>query len=123
MFDRTNVDIVLGARLRQARIEAGLTQNELAERMGWTQHLISLYESGSRRMHADLLPELARELEKPLSYFWENEDALVIAKGTKFYEINTLMLASREILTLVYKLCQFHLLDKHHRQTIPPNRR
>ncbi|MBI5029471.1 MAG: helix-turn-helix transcriptional regulator [Chloroflexi bacterium] len=123
MFDRTKVDVVLGERLRQARTEAGLTQKELAERMGWTQHLISLYESGSRRMHADLLPELARELEKPLSYFWENEDALVIAKGTKFHEINTLMLASREILNLVYNVCQLHLHAKHRGRTFPTSKR
>ena len=78
MFDRSKINIVLGKRLRQARDEAGLTQKESAERMGCTQHLISLYEAGIRRMHADLLPELARELEKPLSYFWDNEDTMVI---------------------------------------------
>ncbi len=106
MFDRTKIDIALGEKVRQARNEAGITQEVLADRIGCTQHLISLYESGSRRMHADLLPELARELEKPLSYFWDNEDAMVIAKGTKFFEINTLMLASREILNLVNNVCQ-----------------
>ncbi len=123
MFDRTKTDIALGKRLRQARNDAGLTQKEFAELMGCTQHLISLYESGSRRMHADLLPELARELEKPLSYFWDNEDAMVIAKGTKFFEINTLMLASREILNLVNNVCQLRLLDNRRGRTTPTGKR
>lgn len=123
MFDRTKTDIALGEKVRQARDEAGITQEVLADRIGCTQHLISLYESGSRRMHADLLPELARELEKPLSYFWDNEDAMVIAKGTKFFEINTLMLASREILNLVNNVCQLHLFEKRRGRTIPTGKR
>ena len=41
------------ALLRQVRVEAGLTQMELAERLDATQSRISDYERGERRM--DLL--------------------------------------------------------------------
>jgi transcriptional regulator with XRE-family HTH domain len=43
--------------LRQVRLEAGLTQNELADRLGVTQVFVSKSERGERRI--DVL-ELAR---------------------------------------------------------------
>ena len=39
--------------LRQVRIDAGLRQSDLAERLGQTQSFVSKYESGERRL--DLL--------------------------------------------------------------------
>lgn len=46
-----------GHVLRQARLQAGLSQVELARRAGVTQSVISAYESGSRQPS---LPTLAR---------------------------------------------------------------
>ena len=43
----------LGALLAQAREKAGLTQVELAKRLGKPQSFVSAYESGQRRI--DLL--------------------------------------------------------------------
>lgn len=37
-------------RLRAARVEAGLTQTELAERLGQTQSFVSKCERGERRL-------------------------------------------------------------------------
>jgi predicted nucleotidyltransferase/DNA-binding XRE family transcriptional regulator len=41
--------VVAGALLRDARVRAGLTQQELAERAGVAQSVISTYESGRRQ--------------------------------------------------------------------------
>jgi transcriptional regulator with XRE-family HTH domain len=43
----------LQALLRQIRLEAGLRQSDLAERLGQPQSFVSKYESGERRL--DLL--------------------------------------------------------------------
>ena len=111
MFDRTKTNLALGERVRQARQDADLTQTVLGDRIGCAQQVISHYEDGSLRLHADLLPELACELEKPLSYFWDIADTLVIVKGTRLYEIATWLLASRELLNVVYRFCQMRLFE------------
>ena len=51
-----------GARLAKLRKAAGLSQAELAERLGVTQPLISRYEKGERRMFDDLLALTATAL-------------------------------------------------------------
>jgi transcriptional regulator with XRE-family HTH domain len=63
--------------LREMRVEAGLTQLELAERIERDQTFVSKYESGQRRLDAlelreicqaigITLEEFARKLEKAL---------------------------------------------------------
>ena len=51
-----------GARLAKLRKDAGMSQLQLAEKLGITQSLISRYERGDRRMYDDLLAEVARIL-------------------------------------------------------------
>lgn len=63
----------LGRRIRAARLEAGLSQRQLCgEEI--TRNMLSLIENGSARPSMDTLRYLARQLNKPLSYFLE-EDA------------------------------------------------
>ena len=49
-------------RLKAARVLLGLTQLQLAEKLGVTQPLISRYEKGDRRMYDDLIMEMAKSL-------------------------------------------------------------
>ncbi|PIR83006.1 hypothetical protein COU19_02465 [Candidatus Kaiserbacteria bacterium CG10_big_fil_rev_8_21_14_0_10_56_12] len=56
-------------RLRQARLEAGLTQVEAGKRLKKPQAYISKIERGERRIDAVELDELARLYGKPLDYF------------------------------------------------------
>ena len=55
-----NRSISAGKLLREARIEAGLTQSEVARRAGVTQSVVSAYESGSREPS---LPTLRRLIQ------------------------------------------------------------
>lgn len=50
-------------RIRAARQETGLTQAQLARRLGVDQSLISRIESGQRPLTVDFLKELAGTLE------------------------------------------------------------
>jgi transcriptional regulator with XRE-family HTH domain len=65
----------IGMRLQQARQELGLTQEELAARLGCTQAALSNYELGKRRLHLAGLEQIAQILGKPLSYFIESPPA------------------------------------------------
>jgi HTH-type transcriptional regulator / antitoxin HipB len=52
----------LGAALRNARIEAGLTQDELGDRAGVSRQLVSRVESGSPRGEVGRVAQVAAAL-------------------------------------------------------------
>jgi transcriptional regulator with XRE-family HTH domain len=58
-------------RIQQAREELGLTQQELATKLGCTQAALSNYEQGKRRLYLANLEQIASALGKSLSYFTE----------------------------------------------------
>ena len=65
---------LIGAKLRQAREEAKLNQKQLAERLGKSQKTISNYETGEHGIDIEELPDFARELGKPIGYFFSEEN-------------------------------------------------
>ena len=56
-------------RLRQARTEAGLTQVEVAKRLGRSQSFVTKAETGERRLDVVELRAFARVYKKRASYF------------------------------------------------------
>lgn len=64
----------IGKKLRQARLEAGLSQRQLCGDV-ITRNMLSLIENGSARPSMDTLAYLAERLEKPMGYFWEEANA------------------------------------------------
>jgi putative transcriptional regulator len=68
--------IRLKNRLKLARIEAGLTQAELAERAGVTRQTIGLIEAGGYNPTLNLCIQLARATGKTLDeLFWMQGDS------------------------------------------------
>ena len=57
------------ARLRAARLEAGLTQAQAAKALDKPQSYLSKCESGERRVDVVELERFARLYAKPLSHF------------------------------------------------------
>lgn len=55
--------------LKEARLDAGLFQKELAERLGKPQSFVSRYESGERRLDLPELEQICRELGLTLAEF------------------------------------------------------
>ena len=56
-------------RLREARITAGLTQVQVAEKLGRTQAFVSKCELGERRIDPVDLADFARLYRRSLIYF------------------------------------------------------
>jgi transcriptional regulator with XRE-family HTH domain len=56
-------------RLKQARMEAGLTQMEVADKLGSSQSWVSKIELGELRVEATLLNRLAKLYGKNVNYF------------------------------------------------------
>ncbi len=65
------IDAYVGARIRQRRIEVGLSQRQLAEMLGITNVLVHKYERGLNRVHVGMFYEIARKLEVPIEYFYD----------------------------------------------------
>jgi len=61
----------MGRRIQLAREQAGLSQAELAAKLGCTQSALSNYELGKRRIHLGMLEQIAQLLKKPLCSFFE----------------------------------------------------
>jgi len=65
--------IEMGNRVRAARKEARLNQEELAETVGRRQATISDIERGKKEMGLSTLVLIANALEKPVTYFFPIE--------------------------------------------------
>jgi transcriptional regulator with XRE-family HTH domain len=61
----------VGARIRGRRIVLGLTQQQLAERIGVTYQQEHKYEKGINRISAGRLFDFARVLSVPVDYFFD----------------------------------------------------
>ncbi|MGR3220006.1 MAG: helix-turn-helix domain-containing protein [Candidatus Anammoxibacter sp.] len=70
--DKPNeIDIYAGQRVKQARDEAGMSQNQLADKCGISFQQIQKYQSGKNRMSVSRLAQIAEILDQPVSYFFE----------------------------------------------------
>lgn len=78
---------VIGERIKEARESAGLSQQELGEKVGLSTTAISLFESAERKMTLDILVSVASALNVTL-----NE----LIEGYKEPPINISFRASRE---------------------------
>lgn len=61
-------------KLKQARIEANLSQEELASKLSKTQSYISKLENGQIKVDAILLAELSQLYGKSVNYFLEEKN-------------------------------------------------
>lgn len=60
----------MGKRIRRARDDIGLTQSELADKIGRRQASVSEMENGKMEISAGTLVRMAVTLEKPIGYFF-----------------------------------------------------
>jgi transcriptional regulator with XRE-family HTH domain len=59
----------LGKKIKLARVEADMTQGDLAEATGILQKSISRYETGIALPTLETLERIAKSLKKPFGYF------------------------------------------------------
>lgn len=64
----------IGARIKSARINAGLSQEELGNKLGVTKMAISKYENGTVTPNSGVLIALAKALEVRIEYFFRTNE-------------------------------------------------
>ena len=65
-------DVSVGRRIRHRRWLVGISQKELAERVGLRFQQIQKYETGSNRVSASKLWEISKVLDVPVEYFFRD---------------------------------------------------
>jgi DNA-binding XRE family transcriptional regulator len=63
-------NVRIGARVRIGRISQGVSERQFAERLGIKRDDLYLYESGGKRISANLLFRIAELLEVRLEHFF-----------------------------------------------------
>ena len=75
------IDVHVGQRIRQRRTLLGMSQERLADAIGLTFQQVQKYERGANRVGSSRLFDLARVLDVPIAYFFEEMEAGVAAKS------------------------------------------
>ena len=63
-------DVHVGGRLRQCRCLAGLTQQQLGDKLGIEAQQIEIYETGASRISASVMRSIAAAREAPVPFFF-----------------------------------------------------
>jgi len=104
-----DIDLQLGRRLRRRRQILGLTQQQIAARVGIRFQQVQKYECAANKMSAERLWGLAKALEVPVTYFYDGlaDDASADAiAATAANEADDIIASkeTRELVTAYYRL-------------------
>jgi transcriptional regulator with XRE-family HTH domain len=105
------IDVHVGARLRQRRILLGMSQEKLGDAIGLTFQQVQKYEHGANRIGASRLFDVARVLEVPVSFFFEEIDLPATGSNRAAEAVGNPEadpMAKREALNLVRAYLRIH---------------
>jgi len=92
------VDVHVGKRVRHRRWMVGMTQQQLADKVGIKFQQIQKYETGMNRISASRLWDIADALSVPINFFFEGLDS---HSAAQVEEVTGDILADKEALLLV----------------------
>lgn len=84
----TPADDQIGKRIRDARVNASMTQSQLADFLGCSSQQVHKYERGSNRVSAGTLFVIARILEHPVEWFFLDADNGFAEFGAEHFTLN-----------------------------------
>ena len=97
MSEKHRVDIHVGKRVRQRRWMIGMTQQQLADKVGIKFQQIQKYETGTNRVSASRLWDIAEAMDVPVAFFFEGIGSEREDVGTTVGDV----LADKEALELI----------------------
>ncbi|KPN64168.1 hypothetical protein XMM379_001105 [Aliiroseovarius sp. xm-m-379] len=93
------VDVHVGKRIRHRRWMVGMTQQQLAEKVGIKFQQIQKYETGMNRVSASRLWDISNALSVPISFYFEGLEGTAASEGEQ--NLPSDILADKEALELV----------------------
>ena len=88
-FTSTDLDVLLGKRVKLRRKELRVSAAQLAEALDLSQQQLSRYERGGNRISAALLVDIAALLDTPVEWFFldctSSYEALITAPAPLAY--------------------------------------
>lgn len=69
------VDIFVGQKIRETRLLRGLTQSDVAQKLGLSFQQLQKYETGYNRVSASKMFDIAKLLDVTPAYFFEGYDS------------------------------------------------
>jgi transcriptional regulator with XRE-family HTH domain len=69
------IDKFVGNRVRTARVLANMSQEKLGDALGITFQQVQKYEKGVNRIGSSRMQQIATILEKPVSWFFDEQNA------------------------------------------------
>ena len=75
------IDVHVGQRIRQRRTLLGMSQEKLGEAIGLTFQQVQKYERGANRVGSSRLFDLARVLDVPVTYFFDEMSTATASKS------------------------------------------
>jgi len=73
-------DVLVGQRVRMARLMSNMSQTELGEHIGITFQQVQKYEKGGNRISSSRLAQISEVLGKPVSWFFDEARGRAAAK-------------------------------------------
>lgn len=77
------IDVHVGSRIRLRRTLLGMSQERLGDQLGLTFQQIQKYERGVNRVGASRLYDLARVLDVPISFFFDDLPDGLLGSGQR----------------------------------------
>ena len=65
------IDVHVGSRVRERRLEVGMSQQKLGEALGVTFQQVQKYEKGTNRIGASRMQQICETLGVPINYFYQ----------------------------------------------------
>lgn len=109
-LSRQELSAELGKRIKQARLEADMSQLQVAIILGVSDKTISGYESGRISPAVDKLHNLADLFKKPLSFFF-GHDPKDYRIAARLRAVEVTMRELREQLREIKLLCEENKID------------
>ena len=107
------VDQHVGKRVRHRRWMIGMTQQQLADKVGIKFQQIQKYETGMNRISASRLWDIAEALDVPVNFFFEGLDEEAAAGGDAVLKGD--IMADKEALELVRS---YYAIPEHQRRRL-----
>jgi transcriptional regulator with XRE-family HTH domain len=94
------IDVLVGQRVRMARLMSNMSPTELGEHIGITFQQVQKYEKGGNRISSSRLAQISEVLGKPVSWFFDETRGKAQRQGDGAADVMQKMLTIRGGVTL-----------------------